>query len=88
MYDTMVPLMRCTACHQELNIASVQEASASDEIVEGVVACPADHTWPVEGGILVFTRADAPAIPGPGPAPSTRSTAGIKKHGFPRLSVR
>ena len=63
MYDTILPLLKCTSCHQALSVSSIQEASASGEIVEGVVACPAGHTWPVEGGILVFTREDAPSDP-------------------------
>lgn len=63
MYDTVLPLTRCTICHQELNVSSIQESSASGEIVEGVVTCPAGHAWPVENGILVFTRQDAPSDP-------------------------
>jgi ubiquinone/menaquinone biosynthesis C-methylase UbiE len=63
MYDTIMPLMRCTTCHRELTVSSIQQASTSGEIVEGVVACPAGHTWPVESGILVFTREDAPSDP-------------------------
>jgi SAM-dependent methyltransferase len=63
MYDTMIPLMRCIVCHQELRVSSTQEASPSGEIVEGVVTCSAGHTWPIEEGILVFTREDAPSDP-------------------------
>lgn len=63
MYDTIVPLLRCTTCHQELNVSSILETSPSGEIVEGEATCPAGHTWPIEGGILVFTREDAPSDP-------------------------
>ena len=63
MYDTIVPLLRCTTCHQELRVYTVGEAGASGEIAEGAVACPAGHSWPVEGGVLVFTREDARSDP-------------------------
>ena len=63
MYDTVMPLMRCTACHQELQVSLVREASALGDIVEGVVTCAADHAWPIENGVLVFTREDAPRDP-------------------------
>jgi ubiquinone/menaquinone biosynthesis C-methylase UbiE len=63
MYDTIMPLMRCTICHQELHVSSTQEASASGEIIEGIVTCPTGHRWPVERGVLVFTREDAPSDP-------------------------
>jgi ubiquinone/menaquinone biosynthesis C-methylase UbiE len=55
--------MRCTTCGQKLNVSSIQETSTSGEIFEGLLACPAGHTWPVEGGILVLTREDAPSDP-------------------------
>jgi len=63
MHDTIVPLLRCTICHQKLDVSTIQETSPSGEIVEGVVACPSGHTWPIESGILVFTREDAPSDP-------------------------
>lgn len=63
MYDSIIPLMRCTICHQELSVSLIQQASQSGEIIEGAVTCPAGHMWPIEGGILVFTREDAPSDP-------------------------
>lgn len=63
MYDTVIPLMRCPTCRQGLSVTSVQETSLSGEMVEGLVACPAGHTWPIEQGVLVFTREDAPSDP-------------------------
>jgi ubiquinone/menaquinone biosynthesis C-methylase UbiE len=63
MYDTAVPLMRCPTCHQQLDISSVEETSASGEIVAGVIACVVGHEWQVESGVAAFTREDAPSDP-------------------------
>jgi len=63
MYDTTVPLTRCPTCHQQLCVSSVEETSASGEIVAGVIACPGGHAWQVEGGVAAFTREDAPSDP-------------------------
>jgi hypothetical protein len=64
VYDTVVPLMPCTACHQELAISLIRQTSAADEIVEGEVTCASGHVWPVEHAVLVFTGEDAPSDPG------------------------
>jgi ubiquinone/menaquinone biosynthesis C-methylase UbiE len=63
MYDTILPLMRCTVCHQDLSVSSRPQVSPSGEIVEGVVTCSAGHKWPVEQAVLVFSREDAPSDP-------------------------
>ena len=63
MHETVLTLMRCPTCHRELRVSSLEERYPSSEMVEGLVTCPAGHTWPVEDGILVFTRDDAPSDP-------------------------
>ena len=63
MYDTIIPLTRCTTCYRELHISSIEKESASGEVIEGTVTCASGHVWPIENGVLVFTRQDAPSDP-------------------------
>ena len=65
MDSAIVGLTRCTTCDQGLRMCSAAEASATGEVVKGSLVCPAGHKWPVEGGVLVFTREDAPSDPWP-----------------------
>ena len=63
MYDTIIPWIRCTTCHHELHISSLEKESASGEVIDATVTCTSGHVWPIENGILVFTRQDAPSDP-------------------------
>jgi SAM-dependent methyltransferase len=67
MYDTIIPWTRCTACHQELHISSIEKESASGEVIQGTVTCTSGHLWPIESGILMFAGWDVVIDPGSAP---------------------
>ncbi len=63
MHDTIIPFLQCLTCGQELRLTSATEANSAGEISAGTLVCAEGHTWPVEGGVLAFTREDAPSDP-------------------------
>ena len=48
--DDLLPLMQCPICHTSLSPGKT-------------VTCGEGHEWPVEDGVLAFTREDAPSDP-------------------------
>ncbi len=62
MHHAIIPFLQCLTCGQELRLTLATEGNAG-EISAGTLVCTAGHTWPVEGGVLAFTRADAPSDP-------------------------
>ena len=59
MNSTIVPLMQCITCGRPLRIERADGVRPSGDIAEGAVACDAGHTWPIEAGVLAFSREDA-----------------------------
>ena len=63
MFSNILHLMRCLICCTDLRLVVAQEQSADGEIISGIVECQQGHVWPVEEGVLVFSREDALSDP-------------------------
>ncbi len=62
MRATIILFLQCLTCGQKLRLAPAAERSGG-EISAGTLVCAAGHAWPIEGGVLAFTRDDAPSDP-------------------------
>lgn len=63
MFSDALCLMRCLTCGADLRLAAAQEQGVDGEVVSGIVECQQGHVWPIEEGILVFSREDALSDP-------------------------
>lgn len=56
---SLVPLMQCVTCGQRLEVERRDSARSPGDVTEGLVTCAKGHRWPIEAGVLVFSREDA-----------------------------
>lgn len=63
MIADILKLMRCPTCHTDLDLTGNAHEDSSFHILKGIVTCHNRHSWPIEEGVLVFSRDDAPSDP-------------------------
>ena len=63
MLTDILATMRCPTCHTDLGLSIKEQQDNSHNIVSGTVVCQENHSWPIEDGVLVFSRDDAPSDP-------------------------
>ena len=63
MLVDIVPLLRCPTCQTALELVNIEEQEESKDLVQGTIKCQNNHSWPIENGVLAFSREDAPSDP-------------------------
>lgn len=63
MLADILKLMRCPTCHTDLKLIVEPGQDDSQHIVRGHVACQKNHSWPIEEGVVAFSREDALSDP-------------------------
>jgi SAM-dependent methyltransferase len=61
MYREILSMLACPECGNELNLTA--DDGQIDDLDSGQLQCTQRHVWPIEDGVAVFTREDAPSDP-------------------------